>query len=241
VLSSSTSYSIDLDNNSSNDVTFTMSRGSLSYFGAYSSFEYSFADLEVSGVSPVVNLNAAKVERLAFDADIDASSNYDNTPPYFFYNAYTSQNASFIGMTDANASWAEGNTDQYMGFKFINGANTHYGWLLMSIGTGYTATLKAVAIQSTPDAPITAGQIVTSIFDSEGEKYKVLMKDESLLLNDMNMPGNVSMLNSTGQEVLNQAVSIGNNEFSTAGFAPGVYVVRVNLNEKVIVKKVTIN
>ncbi|MCU0429350.1 MAG: T9SS type A sorting domain-containing protein [Cytophagaceae bacterium] len=241
VISTSTSFSLDLDNNSTNDITLTMSRTSNSYSGYYYSSVYSAVDLYVSGVFPVVNSNAAKVQRLDFDAVIDANSLYDSSPPFLFFNAYTSQNGAFTGMTDANASWAEGDNDYFMGFKFVNGATTHYGWLLLSIGTGYTATLKEVAIQSTPDAPITAGQMVTSIFASDSETSKVVMNEESLLLKDMTAAGQVTVLNSTGKEVLNKAVSIGNNEYSTASFAPGVYIVRVNLNEKVIVKKVSIN
>lgn len=46
--------------------------------------------------------------------------------------------------------------DRYIGVRFKIGANTHYGWILISLANK-TLTVKSYAYQKTPDTPVAAG------------------------------------------------------------------------------------
>jgi hypothetical protein len=95
------SFGIDLDNNSVNDVTFQMSRGSFNFCDYYGCTYYSFCDLSVSGIQPIVNQNASKVELFNFNNYIDGSYDFDNTPPVYFFDAFAGDNDSYQNMSDA--------------------------------------------------------------------------------------------------------------------------------------------
>jgi len=55
--------------------------------------------------------------------------------------------------------WAGGATDKYLGISFAIGANTHYGWIRVDVtsGTPEALTIKDFAYNTTPNAPIIAG------------------------------------------------------------------------------------
>ncbi len=53
-----------------------------------------------------------------------------------------------------------GTSDKFVGVKFTDGGNTHYGWIQVAVnGTATDATITGYAYNDVPDGPITAGQV----------------------------------------------------------------------------------
>lgn len=73
----------------------------------------------------------------------------------------TSYPEPFIGESTLNSNFLD-QGDKYIGVKFKLGTNVHYGWVLVNFQT-YSTTrkliIKSYAYNSTPNAPIAAGQI----------------------------------------------------------------------------------
>jgi len=185
-------------------------------------------------------------DRLDLGAIINVNNTYDDDGQTKIYDVANSNLTyqTYAGMVERNtpaSPWVENTADKYLGVKFLIGHNTHYGWILMSVNSQYTATIKSFAYNTTPGEAITAGQTVTSIFNSKAEALNVNLFEETLTLGKMTRGGNVSVMNATGNEVFSSKVNAGDNEYKVAGLTPGLYIVNVNLEEKVITKKVMVN
>ncbi|MDO5760322.1 MAG: T9SS type A sorting domain-containing protein [Bacteroidota bacterium] len=128
----------------------------------------------------------------------------------------------------------------YVGFKFQNGSNTHYGWAKLSLeGSGENTAVKlyGYAYQSTPNTSITAGETGgTSSLENEIEsKFLVYPNPANNVLNIETIDNiqNISIINSIGQEVLTS----NSTRINIENLNSGVYFLNIVTNEGIARQK----
>jgi len=140
-----------------------------------------------------------------------------------------------------------GAEDKYLGLKFtvLNGPGpgddqTFYGWARLDVSLdAFTWVLKDYAYNSTPDAPITAGQTTLGIDDKELSKIKVVALNKSIGLYNLPETARYNIYSMTGQEVLKGTT---NNErdyvIEAPTLASGVYVIELgDTNTNAVIRK----
>lgn len=132
-------------------------------------------------------------------------------------------------------------TDKYMGIKFMIGANTHYGWIRFDVTGSSTWTIKDYAYNSTPDAPINAGQTL-AVGEVLSNTVKIVGLNKTIAL--YNLPEAVSyrVINMTGQSVLEGSTGDNSYVIQNESLKTGVYVVELTNSSTgdVFRKKVTL-
>ena len=130
--------------------------------------------------------------------------------------------------------------DKFIGVQFKIGANTHYGWARLDVGTsGLSWTIKDYAYNMTPNAPILAGQTTSlSIDDNVFSKIKVVALNKSIGLYNLLESANYNIYNMTGQEVLKGTTDSRDFVIETPTLSSGVYVLELtDTNSKGVIRK----
>jgi hypothetical protein len=158
-----------------------------------------------------------------------SSSNKGGAGSWMGGNLYQTMNVNSCNFSYSN--WC-GENDKYLGLKFLIGANTHYGWarldvpLAASSGSGWV--LKDVAYNSTPDAPILAGQTTSlGIEDDNLSKIKIIGLNKSIGIYNLNEAANYKLFSMTGQEVLKGITNNKDYVIEASTLASGVYIVEL--------------
>ena len=126
-----------------------------------------------------------------------------------------------------NSQWC-GVTDKYLGLRFDIGGNTHYGWARLDVPLSSGGWLiKDYAYNSTPNAPINAGQTVLGVDDNVFSKIKVVALNKSIVLYNLPSTARYNVYNMTGQEVLKGTTDQRDYVIETPALASGVYVVEL--------------
>jgi len=126
-----------------------------------------------------------------------------------------------------------GVTDKYLGLEFHIGGVVHYGWARLDVPLDSSGwVIKDYAYNSTPDAPILAGQ--TMIFGIEDQSfnnfsYFVNTNNQLNLRADLPLEG-VQLFNVAGQQVVSQKLANTNEVVDLASFTTGVYFVTVTID-----------
>ena len=238
-------FNIDFDGDNAYDLSFSAIRGTYSYTPPYSLpnlSSYSYLLLS-NGKTMTYAWNVNRTDRLNFGTVIGSSQTFHANSYSYLFQAKTTTNTSFNGMADNGTTpWVEGTVDKYIGVKFLVGSNTHYGWALVSVNSLFTVTVKAYAYNATAGASITTGQgIPASVFNAETEVSKISLFENVLSLKDMTQAGDMTLVNSNGSEVLKTSVKQGDNTYTLDGLQTGMYLVKVNLGNNIITKKVVVN
>ena len=120
-------------------------------------------------------------------------------------------------------------SDKFLGVQFKIGANTHYGWVRLSVGTsGSSWTIKDYAYNITPNAPILAGQTTSlGIGDDNISKVKIVALNKSIGLYNLQNKTNFRLLNMTGQEILKGTTENKDYVIEASTLASGVYIVEL--------------
>jgi hypothetical protein len=135
-------YNLDVNNDAINDFSFN---GWMGYYGAYGS-------LYMNGIgsnSWVAPYSGGDPSILSSSNMVSAGQSFGGGFGSFFWSSY--------GYCYGN--WCGGQTDKYIGLRFNIGGNTHYGWVRVDIGPGFTFTIKDYAYEDTPNTPIMAGDV----------------------------------------------------------------------------------
>ncbi len=142
--------------------------------------------------------------------------------------------------------WCPGIGDAYLGLKFklINGPGPgddtiHYGWARIGIGAIASDWLiKDYAYNSTPNAPINAGQTVLGIDDNVFSKIKVVALNKSIRLYNLPETARYNIYSMTGQEVLKGTTDNRDYVIEAPTLASGVYVLELtDSNSKGVIRK----
>jgi len=141
------------------------------------------------------------------------------------------------GVCYANSAWC-GETDKYIGLRFLIGVNTHYGWARLDVNDSTNWLIKEYAYNSTPDAPINAGQTVLGIEDNLLSKIKVVALNKSIGLYNLPERSSYNIFSMTGQEVLNGSTNQRDYVIEVPTLASGVYLLELtDTNSKGVIRK----
>lgn len=141
------------------------------------------------------------------------------------------------------ANWL-GVSDKYMGVRFRIGANTHYGWVRLSVTSNAdTITIKDYAYQEMPGVGITAGQLVGMPQYSQNNNINIFASQNTVVIRntEFDKGGVVRVMNTLGETISETAITEENMRISLEGKAAGIYFVEVVRNDERFTKKVYIN
>ncbi len=140
------------------------------------------------------------------------------------------------------SNWC-GVTDKYLGLRFQISGNTHYGWARLDVSaSGDSMTLKDFAYNSTPDAPIDAGQTSLSVDQFALNDVRVVALHQSIGL--YNLPENTDykVFDITGKTIIKGSISDNTYVIEANGSANGIYIVELldTSTDKILRKKVVL-
>jgi hypothetical protein len=135
-----------------------------------------------------------------------------------------------------------GATDKYLGVRFVAGNNTHYGWIRLSVNNGSSQiTVKDMAYQALPNTGLTAGQLV-GVQEVVDNGVNVVQQNNQLIVNvtEGDVKGMVRVYSATGSLISEEQLTSAQHIVNTGGAATGVYIIRVDRENKSYVKRVYI-
>lgn len=135
-----------------------------------------------------------------------------------------------------------GATDKYVGVRFVAGNNTHYGWIRLSVNNGSSQiTVKDMAYQALPNTGLTAGQLV-GVQEVVDNGVNVVQQNNQLIVNvtEGDVKGVVRVYSATGSLISEEQLTSAQHIVNTGGAATGVYIIRVDRENKSYVKRVYI-
>ncbi|HYV94516.1 MAG TPA: T9SS type A sorting domain-containing protein [Chitinophagales bacterium] len=148
------------------------------------------------------------------------------------------------GNTAGVGAWV-GVQDHFLGLKFTDGANFHYGWARCSLSADAdTLTLKDYAYNSIVNASLFAGQgdplgsssvhqqSSFNIFGYEGV-VNIFVSDGKL------DEATITVINMLGETVINQPLTDRNTRIDLNQFAKGIYLVTVQRGGEIFSKKIS--
>ena len=142
-----------------------------------------------------------------------------------------------------NNQWCDG-TDKYLGLKFTIDLGpgpdpVHYGWAKVNVPTDPSGwIIKDFAYNTTPYAPIEAGQTTLGIDDNIFSSIKVVALNKSIGLYNLQDVSRYSVINMTGQEVLKGETQNKDYVIEAPTLASGVYIVELNdTNSDAVMRK----
>lgn len=170
------------------------------------------------------------------------SINVSNTG---WQNAAINGGVQYLGAVYGSYTYANwlGQNDKYMGVRFSIGANTHYGWVRLSVSAGAdTITIKDYAYQTLPGVGLTAGQLVGIPTAPVNNNVNVFASANTVVINNTESEkgGTVRIINTLGQSVYESAVTGENMRISLEGQTPGIYFVEVIREDAHFTKKIYI-
>ncbi len=234
---------IDFNNDATVDITFTLTK--MFYAGTTYSPARSSSKLSAGGYGQTLRVASSYynvADMLNPGTTIGSFKKFNSSYSKLFQ--AQAPDTTFTGMvsTASKAAWVAGSINKFVGVRFNIGSSTYYGWVLMSISNDYnSSTVKSFAYNATAGGSIWAGQTATTgLANSIEEEYKISYTENILSLREMTQGGTVKMFTSNGIELLNGTVHEGDNTYAVSNLKQGVYVVNVNLGDKVITKKIIV-
>lgn len=132
-------------------------------------------------------------------------------------------------------------TDQYVAVQFTAGGNVHYGWIRVDVSGYNSITIKDWAYESTPNTPITVGQIPTGISEYILKNTKMIVSENFITAEFSDaFEGKMEMINLSGQTVKTANVNGNSCSLNTSDLTAGIYQVIVSGREGYAAKKVVV-
>lgn len=239
VLHDSLIYNLDFDNNGQPELRFETV-----------SYQTSSGNINLAVVNVLGNANNAVLGSLysssypfPFSMNNGDSISSTNTN----WQAQTMNNGiQYLGAvygTYTFANWL-GVNDKYLGVRFRIGANTHFGWVRLSVTSNAdTITIKDYAYQTLPGVGITAGQLVGMPKYSDNQNISIFASQNTVVIRntEYNKGGIVRIVNTMGETISETAITEENMRISLDGKASGIYFVEVVRNDERFTKKVYIH
>jgi len=137
-----------------------------------------------------------------------------------------------------SSNWC-GVTDKFLGLRFDVGGNTHYGWARLDVSaSGDSFTIKDYAYNSTPGAPINAGQTL-STNEFENNNTRIVALNKSIALYNLPQSIEYKVVDITGKSVMSGNLVASDSYVIEANtLANGVYIVELfDANSNAIIRK----
>jgi hypothetical protein len=252
----STPYALDFNGDATTDLTFVVSNvsGTFSYAGYPGSYNGNIAAIIPVGTNEIVGglttlslFSSSVVDPVAMNAGdpiINTATTFNAGSGIFGYNVVIQLPAFSVTTTYQGGNWL-GVNDKFVGAKFMAGANTHYGWVRISVAADATTiTVKEYAYNAAPNGAITAGQTTSggTGLDEVSLENKVTFKNQfnqvSVNVTPDLIGGQIMITDMTGRKVADANINDVNTIIGFEGMATGVYNVVAQFDGGVITHKI---
>lgn len=152
------------------------------------------------------------------------STTWDNTGGVLAVNG--SATNGFLTVPFSNAGNYPNAGDKYIAVKFVIGANTHYGWIRVSVVNSTSITIKDFAYEDVANQSIEAGQTVTGINKSLATTTIVKNNNNTIEVEFANaFSGTVEVVSLSGQVIRTENVNGTTCALDLTTVAKGIYIV----------------
>jgi hypothetical protein len=134
-----------------------------------------------------------------------------------------------------------GATDKSIGVKFTVGANTHYGWVKLTVAADATTiTVKEYGFNATPDASVNTCQTTASLTESLENNVSIESTMNGATVNVLStlVGGTVNLVSLSGQVVKTVKITDVQTEINFDGVNSGIYTVVANFDNGTVNKRV---
>lgn len=251
-------YNLDVDLDGTNDFKFNNYSFYFSYTaGYYGEFisnwlvqdiliRSSHPNLYIAGSSNLAPWEITEYYPYALNAGEAVSEGLNWQNPDFHVMAVRIfyDSGGILGLTNGN--WYPEAIDHYLGFKFLDNADSiHYGWLRCDVkDEGRTLIIKDYAYEEQNNFKIIAGShsSATPIKDKNFDEINIYSYDSDIIVEFGNgiSGSEIQVLNLAGEIILVKSVDTQFNRISLQEKESGYYFVKVNIKEDQYTKKVFI-
>jgi hypothetical protein len=244
-------YNLDFNNDANPDVVFGVqavnSAGTYSYMGIPFTFT-----VQGNGAGAQAGSNAAIVGSITGSSSTFVPTMLINqdviSPTQQFGSGGT---LGFAGLLDVPAfgyndypvtqgMWL-GATDKFLGVRFTNGADLHYGWVRLDVaGDATTITIKDYAFNAQPNGSIIAGQMVGLEGVSAEQKVTIKPQLDQATINvtpDL-IGGKIALVDMSGRDAKVVDITDINTVISYDKLQTGVYILTARFQNESVTKKV---
>jgi hypothetical protein len=238
VVDSLTPYSLDFNNDATPDLAVAVAHlqdagtASFTYVGALA-YVFPYAAQIVTTTDTVTAAAPLDCGVPVSSASIFGTGSYGNLGYAALINGsvpFSSQGTPFLGATDKN-----------LGVKFTVGANTHYGWVKLSVAADATTiTVKEYGFNATPDAAVNTCQTagLENVAVEDKVTIKTTLNDATINVTPDLIGGKINLVSIAGQIVKTVAISDVNTKISFEGIDSGIYTVVASFDAGSVNKRV---
>lgn len=216
-VSGSGSMNLDVDGDSNSDFTFVYSGMGASMYAI--GISTSFGEIVVDNKASMPNTSYASA--LFAGTEINSGSKWANY-----------QNSIRTG--DQSKDKFMGNGERFIGFRFEDGNDYYYGWMLVEHTGSNNFMIKSYAIEDSPNTPIIIGDNGSQVLSLSAQqpasvKIYPTLTDQELNVESGNGVSKVEIYNLAGGLMLTKESTSFSRSFriDLSGFAAGVYIVSV--------------
>jgi hypothetical protein len=188
----------------------------------------------VYNANAFVGVQGAVYSSFYYPSNLTSGAAIDATSPVITDNR---GDLNFNSCAYSSSQFCGGN-DGFIGFKFIVGANTHYGWARIQVAADASSMIiKDYAYNSTPDGAINAGQTL-GVDEFSNNVIKVVALNKSIGLYNLTEATEYKVMDISGKSVLNGTTNGDSYVIETNGIANGIYIIELSdSNSNSVVRK----
>ena len=245
VVASSSPFSIDFSNDATDDFSFRVQTmvGDTVLGGQPSTYDGSSAIIECLAGQPMgITANGSfSLTNMAGGASVSSSDEFglDSSYPLginllidagigIFPYVY----GSFLGVSN-----------QYLGVRFTDGGNTHYGWIELSVSAeADTIVIHSYGYDATPDQSVDAGDGDASVFFAEDLGIRVWNSSEFIHveLESDDIGSQFSLVSISGKELISTELDELSSEIDLNYLPQGIYLVHIYNRDQVLTERLYI-
>jgi hypothetical protein len=196
-----------------------------------SSYTVGIAEVNVLGDPSNAIMGSLYAAQYPFPFALNNGDSVSATSPDW-RNATVNGGLQYLGAitpTSTYCNWI-GVSDKYLGVRFRIGANTHYGWVRLSVTSDVDSIIiKEYAYQVMPGVGLTTGQVTGIGTTISNDGVNIFASGNTIVLENAQVEkgGNVRVYNTTGQSVYESEITANNMRIGLDSQTPGIYFVEV--------------
>lgn len=232
---SGATFDVDLDNNATIDYRFTL----IYITGSSGSAGFVIAQAGQVGTSNFVSIDTVGG---VLDARAFASGNSIDSSSIVWHSMASSNPNLLSSLSGFTSGYWTGNSDWYLGVKFLIGSNYHYGWIKMSINPNtMDVTLKEYAYENVANTAILAGakgpSSVNNLTDVAAIKVKNNTLNNTITFSCSNTYDQITTMNIVDMQgrivkmLKPNDISSGEIVLNTQNLSSGIYMYTLKIND----------
>ena len=134
-----------------------------------------------------------------------------------------------------------GVSNQYLGVRFIDGGNTHYGWIELSVSAeADTIVIHSYGYNSSPDQSVDAGDSDASVFFTEDLGIRVWNSSEFIHVEIESgyIGSQFSLVSISGKELISTELDELSSEIDLSYLPKGMYLVHIYNGNQVLTERI---